>query len=145
MNTPSKNFHVVSKSSSGIASTIEASAEGKNYPSVKLSIPPEFSGPGLGYSPEDLYALSLLNCYIATFKFVAEKSKLSFSEISGKAILEVGDTEEQKNWMKSLTMNISLKGCEQPERAMGLLQKTTSHCMIHQSVKTKINVEFTVD
>ena len=144
MNTLIKSFNVVSKSTDGIASSIEAHAVDKNYPPLELSIPPEFSGPGTGYSPEDLYALALLNCYIATFKFVAEKSKLSFSEITGRATLEVGDSEEQKNWMKSLTMSISLNGCAQPERALGLLQKTTSHCMIHQSVKTAIHFEFHV-
>ena len=145
MSTPIKSFHVVSKSSWGIASPIDAEAVDKNYPPLVLSIPPEFSGPGEGYSPEDLYALSLLNCYLATFKFVAEKSKLTFSEITGKATLEVGDTEGQKNWMKSLTMSITLKGCDQHERAMGLLQKTTSHCMIHQSVKTQIHFDFAVE
>ena len=42
-------------------------------PPIPSAIPPEFMGPGGGYSPEDLFALALLNCLIATFKVYAEK------------------------------------------------------------------------
>ncbi len=145
MSTNSKFFSVTSQSTFGISSCILGEALDKNFPIIQLSIPPEFSGPGEGYSPEDLYALALLNCYIATFKFVSEKSKLSFREIFGEAKLEVGDTENQKNWMKALTIKITLKGADQPDRALALMQKTTAHCMIHQSVKTQIHFDFVME
>lgn len=31
---------------------------------IKVSIPPEFGGPGVGESPESLYAMALLNCFV---------------------------------------------------------------------------------
>jgi organic hydroperoxide reductase OsmC/OhrA len=145
MSTNSKIFTVLSQSSWGIQTPINGSALDKSFLPIEMSIPPEFAGPGIGYSPEDLYALALLNCYIATFKYVAEKSKLPFTEISGEAILEVGDTDSQKNWMKSVAIKIVLKGTDQPDRALNLLHKTTSHCMIHQSVKTEINFDFRIE
>jgi organic hydroperoxide reductase OsmC/OhrA len=139
-NSP-KFFSVVSESSWGINSEIAANNSQGSLPELKLAIPPEFAGPGGAYSPEDLYALALLNCYIATFKFVAEKSKLKFNSIRGEATLEVGDSEGQKNWMKEVVLKIFLKGAEQPERALTLMAKTKDHCMIHQSVKSNIRIE----
>jgi organic hydroperoxide reductase OsmC/OhrA len=144
MNTNSKNFEVFSQSTWGIDTPISASTN-KSFPEIGLSIPPEFSGPGTGYSPEDLYALALLNCYLATFKFVAEKSKLQFQAISGKAVLEVGDTESRKNWMRKVKLTINLSGAENPTRALNLLVKTKDHCMIHQSVHSEIEIDFNVE
>src|SRR3990167_8275560 len=78
-------FSVTANASPGISSPW--SAQAGNLPPIPSAIPPEFAGPGGGYSPEDLFALSLLNCLIATFKVYAEKSKVSFQEIKGRISL----------------------------------------------------------
>jgi organic hydroperoxide reductase OsmC/OhrA len=49
---------------------------------MEIAIPTEFEGPGGALSPEDLFAQALTNCFLATFKVLAEKSKVTFDGIS---------------------------------------------------------------
>ena len=140
-----KTFSVESKGPSGVSAEWFNQLTGKECAPLTMAIPPEFEGPGGTYSPEDLYALSLMNCYLATFKYIAEKSKLHYEHISGKAILYVDLGENKAPWMEKVDIQISLEGCEQKERGLALLAKTKAHCMIINSVKTKVEFEFSVE
>jgi organic hydroperoxide reductase OsmC/OhrA len=137
-----KTFEVESIGQSGIEATWVNRLKGKTCEDLVMSIPPEFEGPGGTYSPEDLYALSLMNCYLATFKYIAEKSKLRYEHIKGEALLSVGKGDEKAPWMEKIKICITLEGCENKDRAILMLEKTKSHCMIINSVKTKLVFEF---
>jgi organic hydroperoxide reductase OsmC/OhrA len=142
--TTEKKFLVKGVSPSGIQTSWECHLPDKNQQPIKLSIPPEFEGPGEAYSPEDLYALALMNCFIATFKFVAEKSRLEFQSIEAEAILTVDKGERTSPWMQKVEIHLSLKGAPQPERALTLLEKTKKNCMIINSVQTEVAFHFQV-
>lgn len=132
-------FHAVSKSSSGIGTLwTSASSAGE----IAIAIPPEFSGPGGGFSPEDLYAMALVNCFIATFKVIAEKSKLLFENIEVKAKLCVDRGDGGKPWMASIHFDIFLSGANDKDRAQKLLEKTSEQCMILNSTKTQKTFQF---
>lgn len=141
MNYP-VHFKVQAKSQGGIQHNWTSTA---TEAEIKTAIPPEFSGPGGGASPEDLYALSLGNCFLATFKVIAEKSKLNYELISVEVDLAVDYDEQKKLIMKSATLSAHLSRAENQDRALRLLQKTPDHCMILNSVKTIIDYRFTVD
>lgn len=111
----------------------------------KVSIPPEFDGPGGGLSPEDLYAMALQNCFIATFKVFAEKSKLSFSGIRAETQLLVDRNESGVPWMAKVHLNIFLRGVSQTSLAERLLEKTSQSCMILNSVKTEKTFEYHIE
>jgi organic hydroperoxide reductase OsmC/OhrA len=145
MSTDPKTFHVQSVSESGIQTSWMSHLSNKNQPEIKMCIPPEFEGPGDGYSPEDLYGLALLNCFIATFKFVAEKSRLEFKNITGNAELTVGLGDKKSPWMQKLEISILLSGAPQAERALNLMEKTKKNCMIINSVNTEVIFHFQVE
>ncbi|MBC7538476.1 MAG: OsmC family protein [Bacteriovorax sp.] len=145
MSTSPKTFVVESHGASGINEFWNNRLVDKVCDAITMAIPPEFEGPGGTYSPEDLYAMSLMNCYLATFKYIAEKSKLNYVAIKGKATLFVDKGLEKAPWMERVEVQISLTGCPQKERALALMEKTKSHCMIINSVKTVVNFEFLVD
>ncbi len=140
-----KIFTVHSEGLYGVGETWTNRLVDKECAPILMAIPPEFEGPGGTYSPEDLYALSLMNCYFATFKFIAQKSKLEFKSITGTATLYVDKGNSSAPWMERLEMTISLVGAPQKERALGLLEKTKAHCMILNSVKTAIEFQFQVN
>ena len=142
MSTIPKSFKVESIGASGVSSLWINKLTDKQCTPIAMAIPPEFEGPGGTYSPEDLYALSLMNCYLATFKFIAEKSKLEYSEVLASADLIVDKGEEKSPWMERVNIKVELNGCANRERALGLMEKTKAHCMILNSVKTKVNFEF---
>jgi uncharacterized OsmC-like protein len=109
---------------------------------LTAAIPPEFQGPGGGYSPEDFYALALLNCFMATFRVIASKSQLVYGSISLKGELIVDRDEKGAPWMKHFNLSASVTGAQDPERAKRLLEKTSQSCLILNSVKTGKTFEF---
>jgi len=140
MNNPI-HFTVQARSTSGIDESWISKAIASE---IHTAIPPEFGGIGGGASPEDLYALALGNCYLATFKVIASKSKLVFSTIDVDVDLIVDINEEKKLVMKSARLTVILSGVQNEERALRLLQKTPEHCMILNSVKTSLEFEYSV-
>ncbi len=134
-------FRVKSTGTSGIQTPWETQAEAFEM-KVPLAVPPEFGGPGSGLSPEDLYAFALANCFVATFKVIAEKSKLEFSDLSAEGELTLDRNESGVPWMKAFHLKVSLTGAKDPERALRLLEKTSQSCMILNSVKTEKTFEF---
>ncbi len=138
------HFLVEASSQSGIQSAWSAEIP-ELHRDLKLAIPPEFDGPGNGFSPEDLYALALQNCFIATFKVFAEKSKLVYSEIATRGQLTVDRNEKGQPWMAQFHLVVSLKGVQQKESAQRILEKVTQSCMILNSVNTQKSFEFKID
>lgn len=128
-------FTVSSKATSGISSHWKCAAG--NLPAIDSSIPAEFGGPGQGYSPEDLFALAVLNCIIATFKVYCEKSNLQFTEIDGKAVLSVNKHPSEKTlWMSDLEITINVSGSSNPEKVKMMLDKAVQDCAVSNSIKT---------
>jgi organic hydroperoxide reductase OsmC/OhrA len=103
---------------------------------LTAAIPPEFAGPGGGYSPEDFYALALINCFIATFKVIAERSKLEYETIQASGTLTVDRDDQGAPWMKHFLLEVELGGARDPERAGRLLEKASQSCLILNSVRT---------
>lgn len=141
MNKYPMPFTVQAKSQSGIQASWISSAS-IDLGEIKMAIPPEFEGPGNGFSPEDLFAMALQNCYVATFKVFAEKSRLQFSEIEVTTVLEVDRDEKGKPWMARAHFDISLSGVAQQENARRILERTSQSCMILNSVNTTKTFEY---
>ena len=111
---------------------------------LTCAIPPEFEGPGGGASPEDLYAMALLNCFVATFKVFAQKSRVDFRGLEASGVLTVDRDEKGVPWMARFKLSATLHGAADGERALQLLEKTSRSCMILNSVKTEKTFEFGV-
>ena len=137
------SFKVASSATQGIQSNWSTRAESMRDP-IPMAIPPEFEGPGGGFSPEDIYAFALMNCFIATFKVIAEKSKLEYGSIDTEATLTVDRNESGVPWMKALHLKVKVAGAQDQDRTKRLLEKTSQSCMILNSVKTEKTFEFAV-
>ena len=111
---------------------------------LSCAIPPEFEGPGGALSPEDLYAQALTNCFVATFKVYAEKSKLSFESLSAQGQLVVDLDESKKPCMKKFNLKAEIKSPNSVEKAELLLQKAFKSGFILNSVKTELSLEVKV-
>jgi organic hydroperoxide reductase OsmC/OhrA len=141
MNYP-MHFKVSAQANSGIQTKWQtASREGE----IAAAIPPEFSGPGKGQSPEDFYALAVLNCFVATFKVIAEKSNLSYSRLETEGDLEVDLNEQKRPWMARMKITAKLYSPSDAEKAHRLLDKATHQCLIHNSIKTAVTFEFAIE
>lgn len=127
-------FEVQASASSGTNKNWTAQTD--LLPPIPSAIPPEFMGPGGGYSPEDLFAISLLNCLIATYKVYCEKSKVSFRDLKGKVILTVDKMIEHGMAMTHAEIFLDITGASDPEKARTLVDAAIRDCAVSNSIKT---------
>ena len=109
-----------------------------------LAVPPEFEGPGGGLSPEDLFNQALTNCFVATFKVYAEKSRLEFESVTADSSLSVDLDENRKPVMKKLDVKVVITKPNNPEKALLLAKKASQSGFILNSVKTECHFDFQI-
>lgn len=105
---------------------------------LTATVPEDFGGDGRGASPEHQYAASLLNCYIATFKVIADKSNLSYSDLHGEITVRLDP--ERRPPLQHAEITISYEA-DSPDKAQRIAEKAEEHCYIHQSVETDVTVK----
>ena len=126
-------FEVREQASEGIGNAWISKAGTLSF--IPSAIPAEFMGPGSGYSPEDFFALAVLNCLIATYKVYCEKSKIGFKNLSGKATLIV-DRQNGSLIMAQIDIELHVQGASDPVKAKNLLETAIRDCPIANSIKT---------
>jgi peroxiredoxin-like protein len=109
---------------------------------INFAAPPEFGGePGL-WTPEHLLLASVSTCFVATFRAVAEASKLEFGgmevAVEGRIEKLEGGFRFTKIVLKPL---LSLHDEKDRERAGRLLEKAERICLISRSLACTILLE----
>ena len=139
------NIESVSTANSGIQN--EWSSSAGSFGPIGLSIPREFDGPNTQMSPEDLFAMSLVNCFTATFKVVAEKADLSFEDLKGHAVVSIDHSGENRGdvLVTEVHFKFNLSGVEEKEKAQRLLEQTSRQCILINSIKAEPEFEFEVN
>lgn len=128
-------FEVQASATPGSQSLWTAQAE--HLPPLSCAIPPEFMGPGGGYSPEDLFGIALLNCLIATFKVYCEKGGVSFQDIQGRVKLTVDRQGGQPGFMMTQAdIHFDIRGCSDSEKGKKLMDAAIRDCAVSNSIKT---------
>jgi peroxiredoxin-like protein len=114
-------------------------------PDIQVATPPEFKGHEGIWSPEDLFVSSVNVCLMTTFLAFAERAGLGFTsyESDAEGRLELVDGKFQMTTI-TLRPTLSLKDIEDARRARELLEKAEAHCLISNSMKTRIMLEPTV-
>jgi organic hydroperoxide reductase OsmC/OhrA len=136
-------FEVSAIATEGIGS--QWTAQTDQLPPIPSAIPPEFNGPGGGYSPEDLYAIAVLNCLIATYKVYCEKSKISYQQIQGRGLLTVDkQPSEPSFFMSRIEIFIDVSGCSDPSKGKQLLEAAVRDCAVSNSIKSTKAFHLTV-
>lgn len=107
---------------------------------IIVSTPPEFpKGEPNIWSPEHLYVAAANSCLMTTFLAIAENSKLDFISFDSSA---TGKLEKiDGNFMISeieLKPVVVLKNEKDKERALRIIEKSESACLISNSMKSKV-------
>jgi len=112
-------------------------------PMMQIDAPPEFRGHEGVWTPEHLFVGAINSCFMTTFVAIAENSKLDFVEFDSKA---TGKLEKQDDVGLMMTLielrpRLTIRNARDEERAVRILQKAERHCLIANSVKTRIRLE----
>ena len=112
-------------------------------PCLKVDAPPEFKGHSGVWTPEHLFIGSVNSCFITTFLAIAENSKLEFSDFDVKASGKLEKVEGHGFMMTEIVLRpkLTIRNVRDEERARRILEKAEKHCLISNSVKTRITLE----
>ncbi len=109
----------------------------------RVATPPEFPKGVTGiWSPEHLFVSSVNVCYMTTFLAIAENSKLNFDSFECEAVgkLEKVDGKFMISEIE-LYPKLKISNEDQKDRAERILQKSEEHCLISNSIKTKVSLK----
>lgn len=112
-------------------------------PRLHVDAPPEFKGHEGSWTPEHLFVGAVNSCFMTTFLAIAENSKLDF--VSFKAGAE-GKLEKPEGQGFSITEivlrpKLVISNARDAERATRILEKAEKHCLVSNSVKTRIRLD----
>ncbi|MFO0322514.1 MAG: OsmC family protein [Bacteroidota bacterium] len=107
---------------------------------IEVATPPQFPKGMEGiWSPEHLFVAAVNSCIMTTFLAVAENSNLAFEKFSSKACGKL-EMVESKYMISEITLKpiITITDKANEEKAIRILKKLESNCLISNSIKTKI-------
>lgn len=113
---------------------------------INFSSPPEFQGePGL-WTPEHLLVASVATCFLATFRAVAENSKLQVARLEVEA---EGVLEKQEGGFRFTRVvvrpRLTIADAADQERAQRLLEKAERACLISRSLSSQVEMQVTIE
>ena len=113
---------------------------------INFSAPPEFEGePGL-WTPEHLLVASVATCFLATFRAIAEYSKLQVVRLEVEA---EGFLEKQEGGYRFTQImvrpHLTLAEAGDQERAQRLLEKAERACLISRSLSSRMELRAKVE
>jgi peroxiredoxin-like protein len=114
-------------------------------PEVQVATPPEFKGHEGLWSPEDLFVASINSCVMSTFLAFAERAGLAFTayESDAEGRVELADGKLQVTTVV-VKPKVTLAPGADAAKAREILAKAEAHCLISNSVRTKVTVEAAV-
>jgi peroxiredoxin-like protein len=109
---------------------------GDRLPALPSLPPPQFGGPGGAWAPETLFIGAVADCFILTFRAVAEASKFTWHEIAchAEGAVDKGDGGVQFTEV-SLKAQLRIPAGGDPDRARRLLEKAKQNCLVTNSLK----------
>lgn len=139
-------YHVDLSWKKGRIGTLSSS---KLNQSVEVATPPEFKNGVEGiWSPEHLLVASVSSCFMTTFTAIAENSKLDFISLDVNAV-GLLDKKDGKFMIAEIELKpeLVIPDDKYAEKAMRILHKAETACLITNSIKSAIffNPSLTVD
>jgi peroxiredoxin-like protein len=125
--------HRYAVEATGDAERTTVSAPG--LPPLSTAPPVQFGGPGDQWSPETLLVAAAVDCFILTFRAIAQASKLPWNHVScrGEGVIDrvEGTT---KFTALSLAARLTVPAGVDTEKAKRLLEKAERSCLITNSL-----------
>ncbi|MDY6776857.1 MAG: OsmC family protein [Candidatus Nanohaloarchaea archaeon] len=110
---------------------------------ITVSGAEEFGGSPDGISPEELFALSIANCIVSTFRAIAERKDLSHEAVAADITATLDRTgEEGRPAITRAEVEVTLEGVEDRELAREIGEITDRNCFVSRSVKTEVETSY---
>jgi len=109
---------------------------------IHFAAPPEFGGLEGRWTPEDLLLGAVASCYTTTLRALADYSKLEYSDLG----VEIEGTVEKTDSGYAFTEivfrpTLTISGEQDQTRALRLLQKAKSACLVSRALSVEQRFE----
>lgn len=114
---------------------------------IEVATPPQFPKgiPGI-WSPEHLFTAAVASCFMTTFLAIAENSRLNFKSFSCQAKGKLDNVKGKFQMTEVLIEPVLAIFLDQDrDKAMRILTKTESACLITNSIKATVSMEPVVE
>ncbi|MDA7747308.1 OsmC family protein [Psychromonas sp.] len=133
--------HLYSVSAEGTTDS-QLTSSSKGIPDITVAAPAEFGGPGDQWSPETLLLSAAANCFVLSFKAVSRASKLSWKSIHCESVGKLDRVDRITSFTEITTkVKLTIGDESEKERALKLLEKSESVCLISNSLNAKLFLE----
>lgn len=136
------NFHHFYSASASAQPEGNVKLDVEGLQSLESAAPKEFGGPGGQWSPEDLVAAAVADCFVLSFRAIAAASKFAFKDIQCTATgeLDKADTGVQFVGFK-VEAKLTVDADADQDRAANILKKAKGACFITNSLKAPAELE----
>jgi organic hydroperoxide reductase OsmC/OhrA len=115
-------------------------------PELPTAPPTQFGGPGDQWSPETLLVAAAVDCFILTFRAIAEASKLPWQRLScsGAGVLDRVEGTTRFTGL-ALSARLTVAAGVDTEKAKRLLEKAERTCLVTNSLAIQPTLTCQVD
>lgn len=113
---------------------------------IRSASPPEFGGPGDRWSPESLLVGAVADCFILTFRAVANASKLPWLSLDCDVTGTLDRVERVTQFTRfEVRARLVVPEGVDADRAKVALEKAERSCLITSSLKAPVDLAVTVE
>jgi organic hydroperoxide reductase OsmC/OhrA len=132
------------KGTGRISGDVEMTAEG--LPMLRAASPAQFDGPGDRWSPETLLVGAVADCFILTFRVVANASKVSWISLDCDVTGTLDRVDHVTQFTHfEMTAHLVVPAGVDADKARHALEKAERTCLISRSLKASVALDATVE
>lgn len=122
-----------------------AKLSANGIPDLQTSSPSEFGGPGDKWSPETMLAGAIADCFILTFKAIAQASRFEWLDLRCEVEAEL-DRVDRKTLFTAIRIrpSLTISDVGLMEKAERLLHKAEAGCLITNSMTAEISMSIDI-
>ena len=134
---PFPHHYTVTASGDKAASNITVAASG--LAELSTDAPSEFGGPGDQWSPESLLIAAVADCFVLTFRAIAQGSRVQWNQIQCQATGTLDRIDREPKFTEiQLHVTVTPKGDISTERVQRILEKAEDSCLITNSLSATV-------
>ena len=113
---------------------------------MTVAAPPQFGGPGARWTPEHLFAASMISCWMTAFRTLSTIEQLTPVAFEADSVAYVERGEDGRFWIPRMTLRprITVARASEREVANRLASKAQEFSLVAHSMRTQVELETTV-
>ena len=132
------------KGTGQLTGDVELTAE--RLTTLRSASPAEFGGPGDRWSPETFLVGAVADCFILTFRAVANASRLSWISVECDVTGTLDRVDRVTMFTHfDMTVHLVVPAAVDADRARRALEKAERNCLISSSLKASVAMDATVE